>query len=549
MPRLSKILVANRGEIAVRVIRACRDAGLASVAAYADPDRDAPFVRLADEAFALGGSTAGESYLAIDKLIDVAQPGGRRRRPPRLRLPVRERRLRAGRHRRGPHLDRPHPAGHPRPRRQGHRPAHRHARGRPARPRHQRPGLRRRTRSSRSPRSTASRSRSRRRSAAAAAGSRSRARRRRSRELYESAVREAKAAFGRGECFVERYLDKPRHVEAQVLADTHGSVVVVGTRDCSLQRRFQKLVEEAPAPFLSDEQRATIHEAAKAICREAGYHGAGTVEFLVGPGRADLVPRGQHPAAGGAPGLGGDLGHRPRARAVPHRRGRAAAVHRRPDAARALHRVPHQRRGRRAELPPVAGHDHRAHAAVGARRAGRRGRRGGFGDRRAVRLAAGQADRHRFRPRAGAGALAARAGRVPGGGHGHGAAVPPAGGRGPGVHDRFHGAHPVDRDRVGQHRRAVRGRGGDRGRAGAAVGGRRGRRAAAGGHAARRLASAGSPRPRPRRRHPGGAAAARAARRRPATRSRRRCRARSSRSRCPTATRSPRATSSSCWRR
>ena len=101
-------------------------------------------------------------------------------------------------------------------------------------------------------------------------------------ELYDSAVREATSAFGRGECFVERYLDKPRHVEAQVLADTHGNVIVVGTRDCSLQRRFQKLVEEAPAPFLSDEQRSTIHESAKAICREAGYHGAGTVEFLVG---------------------------------------------------------------------------------------------------------------------------------------------------------------------------------------------------------------------------------------------------------------------------
>jgi acetyl-CoA/propionyl-CoA carboxylase, biotin carboxylase, biotin carboxyl carrier protein len=101
-------------------------------------------------------------------------------------------------------------------------------------------------------------------------------------ELFDSAVREATAAFGRGECFVERYLDKPRHVEAQVLADTHGNVIVVGTRDCSLQRRFQKLVEEAPAPFLSDSQRATIHDAAKAICREASYHGAGTVEFLVG---------------------------------------------------------------------------------------------------------------------------------------------------------------------------------------------------------------------------------------------------------------------------
>jgi len=100
--------------------------------------------------------------------------------------------------------------------------------------------------------------------------------------LYESAVREAKAAFGRGECFVERYLDKPRHVEAQVIADMHGNVVVAGTRDCSLQRRFQKLVEEAPAPFLTDAQRKEIHESAKRICKEAGYHGAGTVEYLVG---------------------------------------------------------------------------------------------------------------------------------------------------------------------------------------------------------------------------------------------------------------------------
>lgn len=101
-------------------------------------------------------------------------------------------------------------------------------------------------------------------------------------ELFESATREATAAFGRGECFVERYLDRARHVEAQVLADQHGNVIVAGTRDCSLQRRFQKLVEEAPAPFLTDAQRAEIHESSKRICREAGYYGAGTVEFLVG---------------------------------------------------------------------------------------------------------------------------------------------------------------------------------------------------------------------------------------------------------------------------
>ncbi|MDX5312732.1 MAG: biotin/lipoyl-binding protein, partial [Rhodococcus sp. (in: high G+C Gram-positive bacteria)] len=100
-------------------------------------------------------------------------------------------------------------------------------------------------------------------------------------ELFESATREAVAAFGRGECFVEQYLDKARHVEAQVIADQHGNVIVAGTRDCSLQRRFQKLVEEAPAPFLTDEQRRRIHESAKAICREAGYYGAGTVEYLV----------------------------------------------------------------------------------------------------------------------------------------------------------------------------------------------------------------------------------------------------------------------------
>ena len=139
-------------------------------------------------------------------------------------------------------------------------------------------------------------------------------------ELFDSAVREAVTAFGRGECFVERYLDKPRHVEAQVLADTHGTVVVVGTRDCSLQRRHQKLVEEAPAPFLTEDQRSQIHAAARAICLEAGYHGAGTVEFLVGTGRHHFIPGGEHETASGAPGLGGDQRDRSGARAVPHRR-------------------------------------------------------------------------------------------------------------------------------------------------------------------------------------------------------------------------------------
>ena len=281
MPRLTKVLVANRGEIAVRVVRACRDAGLASVAVYADPDRDALFVRLADEAFALGGTTAAESYLDIGKVVETARRAGADGIHPGYgflsenadfaqavidagliwigptpqairdlgdKVTARHIAMRAGA---------PLVPGTPDPvSGAAEVEAFADEHGLPIAIK-----------------------------AAFGGGGRGMkvARERREiPELYESAVREATAAFGRGECFVERYLDKPRHVEAQVLADTHGNVIVVGTRDCSLQRRFQKLVEEAPAPFLSDEQRATIHEAAKAICREAGYHGAGTVEFLVG---------------------------------------------------------------------------------------------------------------------------------------------------------------------------------------------------------------------------------------------------------------------------
>ncbi len=281
MPRLNKVFIANRGEIAVRVIRACRDAGLASVAAYADPDRDAPFVRLADEAFALGGATAGESYLAIDKLIDVAQRAGADAVHPGYGFLSENADFAQAVIDAGLTWIGPTPQSI---RDLGDKVTARHIAlraGAPLVPGTSDPvsgpdevvafaeehGL---------PIAI---------KAAFGGGGRGLKVARTAEEipsLYESAVREAVAAFGRGECFVERYLDKPRHVEAQVLADTHGGVVVVGTRDCSLQRRFQKLVEEAPAPFLSDEQRTTIHESAKAICREAGYHGAGTVEFLVG---------------------------------------------------------------------------------------------------------------------------------------------------------------------------------------------------------------------------------------------------------------------------
>jgi acetyl-CoA/propionyl-CoA carboxylase, biotin carboxylase, biotin carboxyl carrier protein len=279
--RLRKVLVANRGEIAVRVIRACRDARLGSVAVYAEPDRDAPFVRLADEAFALGGTTAAESYLDIGKVVDAARRAGADGIHPGYGFLSENAEFAQAVLDAGLIWIGPSPQAI---RDLGDKVTARHIAqraGAPLVPGTPEPvggaeeveafadehGL---------PIAI---------KAAFGGGGRGMkvARERREiRELFDSAVREATAAFGRGECFVERYLDKPRHVEAQVLADTHGNVIVVGTRDCSLQRRYQKLVEEAPAPFLSDEQRATIHESAKAICREAGYHGAGTVEFLVG---------------------------------------------------------------------------------------------------------------------------------------------------------------------------------------------------------------------------------------------------------------------------
>jgi len=278
---VQKVLIANRGEIAIRVIRACKDAGYTSVAIYAEPDRDALHVRLADEAYALGGTTPGDSYLVIDKVIAAAQQSGADAVHPGYgflsenadfaqavidagltwigpspqairdlgdKVTARHIALKAGA---------PLVPGTPDPvtgsdevvafaQQHGLPVAIKAAFGGGGR------GLKIARTIEEIP------------------------------ELYDSAVREAVSAFGRGECFVERYLDRSRHVEAQVLADQHGNVIVVGTRDCSLQRRNQKLVEEAPAPFLTDDQRSSIHESAKAICREAKYWGAGTVEYLVG---------------------------------------------------------------------------------------------------------------------------------------------------------------------------------------------------------------------------------------------------------------------------
>ncbi|OFT55648.1 acetyl-/propionyl-CoA carboxylase subunit alpha [Corynebacterium sp. HMSC05H05] len=278
---VTKVLVANRGEIAVRVIRACVDEGIASVAVYAEPDADAPFVQLADEAFALGGETAAESYLDMDKVLAAAEKSGADAIHPGYgflseNAEFAQKVIDAGLTWIGPPPEAIAALGD--------KVTARHiaeAAQAPMAPGTKDPvagadevvafaeehGL-----------PVAIK---------AAFGGGGRGMKvaytlEEIPELYESATREATAAFGRGECFVERYLDKARHVEAQVLADQHGNVVVVGTRDCSLQRRFQKLVEEAPAPFLTDEQRERIHASAKAICREAGYFGAGTVEYLVG---------------------------------------------------------------------------------------------------------------------------------------------------------------------------------------------------------------------------------------------------------------------------
>ena len=279
--KISKVLVANRGEIAVRVIRAARDAGIASVAVYAEPDAKAPFASLADEAFALGGTTSAESYLVFDKILDAAEKSGADAIHPGYgflseNADFAQAVIDAGLTWIGPSPESI--------RNLGDKVTARHIAERAEAP--MAPGTK-------DPVAGADEVQSFAMEyglpvaikAAFGGGGRGMKVAYSAEEipdLFESATREATSAFGRGECFVERYLDRARHVEAQVLADKHGNVVVVGTRDCSLQRRFQKLVEEAPAPFLTDEQRASIHESAKRICREAGYYGAGTVEYLVG---------------------------------------------------------------------------------------------------------------------------------------------------------------------------------------------------------------------------------------------------------------------------
>jgi acetyl-CoA/propionyl-CoA carboxylase biotin carboxyl carrier protein len=275
------VLIANRGEIAIRVIRACRDAGLQSVAVYADPDRDALHVQLADQAFALGGNTAAESYLVIDKILDAAVKSGADAIHPGYGFLSENADFAQAVIDAGLTWIGPPPAAI---RSLGDKVSARHIAQKAGAP--QVPGTADPVKGADEvvafakefglPVAI---------KAAFGGGGRGLKVARNLEEipeLFESAVREAIAAFGRGECFVERYLDNPRHVETQCLADTHGNVVVVSTRDCSLQRRHQKLVEEAPAPFLSQAQLDELYASSKAILKEAGYTNAGTCEFLIG---------------------------------------------------------------------------------------------------------------------------------------------------------------------------------------------------------------------------------------------------------------------------
>jgi acetyl-CoA/propionyl-CoA carboxylase, biotin carboxylase, biotin carboxyl carrier protein len=278
---MKSVLIANRGEIAIRIARAARDHGVKSIAIYADEDRNALHVKACDEAYALSGVTATETYLNIEKIISIAKKSGSEAihpgygflsenakfaqavidagliwvGPPPAAIAalgdkVSARKIAA-------QVGAPLVAGTPDPvasskevlafaKEHGLPVAIKAAHGGGGR------GLKVAFTMEEIP------------------------------ELFDSAVREAVSAFGRGECFVERYLDRPRHVETQVLADTHGNVIVVSTRDCSLQRRHQKLVEEAPAPFLSQSQIEELYRSSKEIIRTAGYVGAGTCEFLVG---------------------------------------------------------------------------------------------------------------------------------------------------------------------------------------------------------------------------------------------------------------------------
>lgn len=281
MTEFSKVLIANRGEIAVRVIRAARDEGLRTVAVYAEPDRDAVHVGLADEAFALGGQTAAESYLVIDKLLEAAAATGADAVHPGYGFLSENADFARAVIDAGLVWIGPSPAAIET---LGDKVSARQLAEKVGAP--LAPGTKQPVKDAKEVLRFAEKQGLPLAIKAAYGGGGRGIKVVREYdeivELYESAVREATAAFGRGECFIEKFLDRPRHVETQCLADAHGNVVVVSTRDCSLQRRNQKLVEEAPAPYLSRAQVRQLYRASKAILKEAGYTGAGTCEFLIG---------------------------------------------------------------------------------------------------------------------------------------------------------------------------------------------------------------------------------------------------------------------------
>ena len=277
---ITKVLIANRGEIAVRIARAAKDSGRKSVAVYADQDRDSLHVRVSDEAYALNGTTSAETYLVIEKLLSIAKRSNCDAVHPGYGFLAENADFARAVTKAGLIWIGPTPEAIER---LGDKVSARHVAekvGAPLAPGTLNPvenaqevldfvakhGL---------PVAI---------KAAYGGGGRGikvAYQESEVAELFESATREAVAAFGRGECFVEKYLEKPRHVETQCLADSAGNVVVVSTRDCSLQRRHQKLVEEAPAPFLTAKQTKELYESSKAILEEVGYIGAGTCEFLV----------------------------------------------------------------------------------------------------------------------------------------------------------------------------------------------------------------------------------------------------------------------------
>ena len=560
---MRKVLVANRGEIAVRVVRACRDAGLDSVAVYAESDLDALHVSMAGEAYALGGPTPAESYLAVEKILAVAAESGADAvhpgygflaenagfaqavldagliwiGPPPAAIEalgdkVAARRIAAA-------VGAPMAAGTDGPvsgveevdafvSRHGLPIAIKAAFG----------GGGRGLKVVRSP---------------AEIG-----------EAYESAVREAVAAFGRGECFVERYLDRPRHVETQCLADAHGNVAVISTRDCSLQRRHQKLVEEAPAPFLSPSQVEQLYQASKAILREAGYVGAGTCEFLVGQdGTVSFLEvntrlQVEHPVSEEVTGIdlvremfriadGQELGY-----ADPPPRGHSIEFRvNAEDPGRNFLPAP----GTITELTWPSGPGVRVDAGYAQGMTVPQA----FDSLLAKLIITGASRTEALR------AGPPRAGRVRGRRDADGAPLPPRGGPGPGVHRRaVPRAHPVDRDRVRRGDRALvrvgsaaAGRRGERpGRAGPARADHRGgeRQAARGGAPGRARArgcAAGRPRGRGGRTAavPGPAGRRRRRPRPAATTSRARCRAPSPRSLRPRGIRCRRVTPWWCSRR